>query len=384
MASIKILLREDQPKKDGTYPVLIRVIVDRQVKYFSTGHSVKKTQFRDGEVIHHPDQVLINASIEGKRSALSSQILKADIEGSRVDVNSLSGKKKRGSTFFTAIKLKMETLEQRNQAGMFHRLGSKLKILKKIWGRDVPLADLSKSWVDKFVTQRLKDGVKISTIKKDLSDFSVVLNSIDFGGVDYFKRANRTLKPDPVNREKLSLGDIKLLEDTKLSGLNEVARDMFLFAFYAHGMRFESVATFDVKTIRGSVIRYRMEKGKKVREILIHDKLQKIIDKYSGKPYLFPVIKKPIGSVWDKKNVIGSANALINTHLKRVAIICGIEKNLSTHIARHSFATLSLKRKVSMEVLKDALGHSNFATTKAYLSSFNDDEINEAVKGLYD
>lgn len=383
MASIKVVLKENQPKKDGTVPVLIRVIAGRKAKYFSTGYSVRENQFRSGSenwIVRHPDCILMNRAIETKRSKYAEAVFLADIEGRKLDVENL-GKKNRG-TFFTAIKMRMNNLEANNQVASYNRLRAKLNILKVAWGKDVLLCDLNKLWIDKYINFRIKN-CKISTIKKDLTDFSGVLNSIEFEGKDWFKLAQKKLKADPVNREKLTLEEIKSIEQVKLYGLNDVARDMFLFSFYCHGMRFQNVAMFDGKVSNG-LIRYRMNKGKKVREIEVHPKLQNIINKYSGKPYMFGIVKELIKDNWQKKALIDSASSLINLRLKRVAVICGIEKNVHFHIARHSFSYLTLQRGVSMEIIKDALGHSSFSVTQVYLKSLSDEKINEAVKGLYD
>lgn len=385
MGSVKVVLKQSQPKKDGTIPILIRITTDRKSKYISTGYAVKESQFREGHdnwVIKHSDAVLINAAIETKRAKYAEQLYLADIAGTKIDVDSF-GKKVKG-TFYQAIQQRMTVLEMNNQVPMYNRLRAKLNILKQAWAKDVHLNDLNKEHVLKYINHRRAAGMKISSIKKDLSDFSNVLHSVDYDGKDWFNIAQKSLKADPVNREKLTLEEIKALEKVKLTGLNDIARDMFLFAYYCHGMRFQNVAMFEKGMIKNGVIRYQMNKGKKIREIEVHDKLAAIIKKYNNKPYLFPVVKDRIEDNWQKKQHIDSANALINAHLKRVAIIAGIEKNLSTHIARHSFSYLSLQRGVSMEILKDALGHSSFATTQGYLKSLSDEHINKAVKGLYD
>lgn len=387
MGTIKIVLKANQPKKDGTIPILIRITVLRQVKYISTGYAVKEHQFREGTenwVVKHPDAKLINAAIEVKRAGFSEQLLRADIDEKDIDITDFS-KRKTGKTFFWAVRYRLQQFEDRNQVESFERLLGKLNVLREAWGRDVFMSELNKYWVDKYISHRVAAGSKNITIKKDLSGFSGVLKAIDHNGPDPFSKEQSSLKVEPVNREKLTAEDIKSMEKTKMDGLEAVARDMFLFAFYTHGMRFESVATFTMNQVKGGVIRYRMNKGKKMREIEIHPKLSKIIERYKdNKPYLFPVVKKEVKDIWQKKNIIGPANTLINTYLKRVAIICGIDKKISSHIARHTFSYLSLQKGVSYGILKDALGHSNFQTTQQYLKSLSDKDINDAVRGLYD
>lgn len=385
MGTIKIVLKSNQPKKDGTIPILIRVTINRRVKYVSTGYSVKQHQFKEGQenwVSRHPDAKLINAAIEVKRSEYAEKLLRADIDRKPIDIWEIDSK--HGKTFFWAVRQRLETFEKRNQVGSYDRLTSKFNVLKKIWGRDVLLSDLNHYHVEKLISHRLASGISSNTIKKDLTDFSGVLTAIEHSP-DPFKRAQRSVKAGPVNKEKLTAEDIRALETTKLTGLPAVVRDIFLFAFYTHGMRIESVLTFEYKMIRNGLIKYRMNKGRKVREIEIHQKLSKIIERYKGnKPYLFPIVKQEIKDPWQKKNIITSATVTVNTYLGRVAILCGIDKHITSHLARHTFAYLSKRRGVSTDMLKDALGHSTVKITEAYLKSFSDDEINKAVRGVYD
>ena len=77
----------------------------------------------------------------------------------------------------------------------------------------------------------------------------------------------------------------------------DLARDMFLFAFYTFGMCFKSVATFKREYIRGDIIKYTTNKGHDRMEILIHPKLAAIITKYISANMLihyiyFPVVKE--------------------------------------------------------------------------------------------
>ena len=59
-------------------------------------------------------------------------------------------------------------------------------------------------------------------------------------------------------------------------------------------------------------------------------------------------------------------NQKLNCYLKEIADICGIEKNLTFHIARHTFATMSLNNHVPLETISKMLGHSDIKTTLIY------------------
>ncbi len=390
MVSVKVLLKENQPKKDGTIPILFRITSGRKSKYISTGEAVKKNQFREGVenwVYHHPDAPMINAKLEKKRSDIMAAVYQAEMAGETLVVEAIGKKNYTGQTFIKLLLAQQTVFEQRNQVSAFDKLSSRIKNLRAAWEQDVPAAQINKHWVDKFIADRYKKNASPNTIKKDLSIFSSVLQKSDgYKGKDYFKEAQKNIRKVPVQKVKLTLAEIKLLEITPLYNLEAVARDMFLFSYYTQGMRFQSVALFKRDYIKEHYIIYQMNKGKKFREVVIHDKLRAIIDRYKGgkAPFLFPVMKEEITDVWKLDKAIDVASTTIRTRLSRAAIICGIDKHITMHIAKHTFASLSLKRGVSYEVLKDALGHSDFKTTQMYLDSLSDDQVNDAVKGLYD
>ena len=60
------------------------------------------------------------------------------------------------------------------------------------------------------------------------------------------------------------------------------------------------------------------------------------------------------------------SNQKMNSYLKEIAEICGIKKRLSFHLARHSFATMTLSKGVPIESVSKMLGHTNIRTTQIY------------------
>ena len=86
-----------------------------------------------------------------------------------------------------------------------------------------------------------------------------------------------------------------------------------------------------------------------------------------------------------KNNVIFPVltNQKMNAYLKEIVAVCGIDKNLSTHTARHTFATtVTLSNHVSIEVVSKMLGHSSINMTKKY-ARVVDDLINKDMQKIY-
>jgi integrase/recombinase XerD len=385
MPTFKIVQR--RIKLDGTGEINIRVTHNRKIVYVRMGYYVNPSQLKDGIVTKHPNAALLNMKIEEKKSELLQNILRQDLLGEEININKATGNKpERTETMFGAIKHVMNRYQAQNMAASFNRMKTNFDYIQQAWNeKDMYITDIKKTDVEKFVNHRYKQGNSASTVKKNLSDLAAVLNHIGYKGDNLFTDYAKSIKAFPVHREKLSFEEIKLLENIKLKGMADIARDMFLFSFYAHGMRFESVATLSISDIRNSHICYRMNKGKKLREIFIHPKLKTIIDKYIDAKtlYLFPVVKVE-HNAWNKKEIIGRANALVRNFLIAAAHQAGIEKHIHFHQARHTFAYLSKTKNVSVNVIQDALGHTKASTTEGYLKSLSDDLINDAVKSVYE
>lgn len=166
---------------------------------------------------------------------------------------------------------------------------------------------------------------------------------------------------DPVEREFLEKQELKAMLNKAISipRLAQV-RDIFCFCCLT-GLAFTDVqqlkAEHLVADIHGKIwIRKARQKTKNMCNIPLLDEAQKIIDRYREHPYcqthgvLLPVC----------------SNQKMNSYLKELADICGIRKNLSTHCARHTFATLTLASGATIDNVAKMLGHANVNMTRRY------------------
>lgn len=154
-----------------------------------------------------------------------------------------------------------------------------------------------------------------------------------------------------------------------------VVRDIFVFCALT-GLSFSDVESLKPEHVsvddEGNYwIHKARQKTKNVCSIPYLESARAIADKYTGHPLcekrgvLLPVI----------------SNQRMNSYLGEIAGICGINKPLTMHIARHSFACLALANGVSMEIIARMLGHSDIRTTKIYAKVI-DKSIAEQMGGL--
>jgi site-specific recombinase XerD len=174
----------------------------------------------------------------------------------------------------------------------------------------------------------------------------------------------RKFKQRIIKREREFLTDLEL---KKIEGLNSsieritVVRDLFLFSCYT-GISYIDIMKLDRNCIKQGIdgnlwIMDTRNKTGTPFKIPILSTAEKLIEKYVDHPRT-QIHGKLMPSL---------SNQRLNSYLKEIADLCGITKNLTFHMARHTFATtVTLSNGVPIETVSKMLGHTSLATTQIY------------------
>lgn len=164
---------------------------------------------------------------------------------------------------------------------------------------------------------------------------------------------------EETERDILTLEELNYLYSYQFASKKlERIRDNYIFSCYT-GLAYTDTDKLDIQNIKDFFdgkdwIIKRREKTNVESKILLLDIPRQILKKYEGKlpeGQLLPVI----------------SNQKTNDYLKEIAAITGIEKHLTFHTARHTFATtVCLTNGVPLESLQKMLGHKNIRTTQIY------------------
>jgi len=166
--------------------------------------------------------------------------------------------------------------------------------------------------------------------------------------------------------------ELKALEDYQFaqSRLSQV-RDMFVFCCYT-GLAYAEMSNLSIDhLIKGfdSNIWIRMfrQKTNSTVSVPLLSKASDILDKYRANDRVLPII----------------SNQKFNSYLKEIAVIVGIDKRLTHHIARKTFATtVLLYNDVSMEIVSELLGHSKMQITQRHYAKVVQNSVSEEMKRL--
>ncbi|MFK5895021.1 MAG: tyrosine-type recombinase/integrase, partial [Pseudomonadota bacterium] len=179
------------------------------------------------------------------------------------------------------------------------------------------------------------------------------------------------------NKPRLTQIQLKKLFDFEpaISSVEDFAKDIFIFSFLARGMNHTDIAQLTPKNIINGTILFHRAKTNGATQITINSTMKQIINKYKGKSelgYIFPILRKG----YNIKHCIRLSNRSINSAYRRIVKKICIP-DFSFYTARHTWANLARENNFSIEKISQGLGHSDLTTTKAYLSSFGSNEIDE-------
>lgn len=196
---------------------------------------------------------------------------------------------------------------------------------------------------------------------------------------DYIRKdpfSNYKITTKQFDRDQLTEAEIKKLASKEIS-IERVSavRDLFLFQCYT-GLAYKDLANLKQEDLQIGIdgnkwIYIKRGKTGTPCNIPLLSVAEKILNKYANnicrkQGFLLPV----------------PSNQKMNAYLKEVADICGIDKTLHTHLARHTYATtVTLSNGIPIETVSKLLGHSKLQTTQIYARVL-DTKVSEDIEKL--
>lgn len=383
MLKIKMIAHKGKPNKSGRVPILMQLTIGQQTCHISTKQNILPEKWGDGKPIGHTrEDQAITAVLEEIRTKAYNKFLQ--LQGQNINV--------------TPERLKQALLgkDQVQPRGYVEIFDQWLVEYSKMVG-----ITTSKRTLDKYilVRNRLQDYIASQLGVKDISleevtpkflsnfdnylrvEYSMANNhamkirqklrtiykvAIDNGWVSKNPFSTVKIHFDPVERDVLTKSELTaLIQTDMIFDRLEKMRDVFVFACFtglAHcdvaGLTKENIITDE----SGQVwLKTHRQKTSEVVDIPLLEIPQLIIKKYQGMKEL------------NGKLLPTLTNSCSNLYLKEVAVRCGINKTLTFHMARHTFATtVTLSNGVPMESVAKMLGHRNIRTTQIYAKVIKD------------
>lgn len=404
MKNLKIMLYKSNQRRDGSYPVCLRVSKDGKRKYISLGLSAKGEQWnedadrfkKDKRVCpcHERDNMFLT-SCEERAGKLLMEFTEKRINWSLIQFEEdFCCKNKRNKIFDTFIE-HIEQLKATKHVGNAKRFEGTLRMLekydKKI--RERTCAEIDFKYVTGFNAALEKRGCCGNTRRIYLKPLGVILNKA-------IKEKKCTMDTYPFGKGGFELGklsevtekryllpaELELIKNSPQEDfVLERARRLFLFSYYCFGMSMIDMAKLTTANIKvlasGEHIVYKRHKTQNAKEmqsltIKVTEPIKELLDWFrlhtplTG-DYLLPLITKEYDDeeLWYEHR--RTRYMRINNNMKKLGEKLNIGIKLTTYVARHTMAMRLQGKCVSREIISQAMGHTNLETTNTYLASFD-------------
>jgi len=386
--SIKYYLLTTRATK-GELPIYLRITMDRKKAELHSGYTCTVKEWLDEEQLTKSNNTINNelskqrskiyeliVDLERKNKSVSATILKDLLSGKdNIEIGLLAYFERH----IVEIKIKNEI-----KAISINKYKQSLNTLKEFIEKKYKKKEFIIDQVDyEFINGydlflRETYSLHKNTINKYHSRFrTILLKALAEGHLFKQPYANFKLNSVKTDREFLSQDELNKIIQLDLSrkvSLDKV-KDIFIFSVYT-GLRFQDAQSLTIENLgkykNKAFIKFIQQKTARAIEIPLLSPAIHIIDKYTKSPER-EVFKKLLPKISNQK---------VNAYLKVIADLSGLNRTISHHIARHTFATtICLNNNMALEDVSMLLGHSSLKTTQIY-GKITQDRLHQSINSI--
>lgn len=397
--TVNVLCYKSKTLSNGEHPIMLRVCKGGKKKYVGLGISVnpKYWDFEKSKPKRNcPNREQIIKAINEQEQKYSEQILEFSTEQREYSPATLIEAVAPVRKAKTVDDLFNDYICQLKDEG---RLGYALSVqqvrnsLLKFKGHsDIFFSEIDVNWLKSYESWlrccKLEDntiGIRFRTLRAvynlALTEGLVKTDLYPFKKYKVSKLHKETAKR-AITKEQVK--QVIEYDVSEVRFYKKLAVDMFTFSYLMGGINFTDMAFLTDKNIDGGRMVYVRQKTKKLIILPLQEKAVEIMNRYRSpqRKYIFPILDNRERTPRQIRNRIYDVLANVNGHLNDIGKELGIELKISSYTARHSYATVLKRSGVSTSIISESLGHNSERITQIYLDSFDNEQVDEAMKNL--
>jgi integrase len=393
MATLNLTLDTRRIRKDGTYPLVFRIRLDKQYRDIATGYTLTLKQFdlktssvlKDDDTNNELEQIRAHY-VKRLRSYLVSNIGSEDLKDIR---NYLVNKLPDEITIDEFWKTHISSLQIATRNGGARVYSMCLSAISTEMDLHIPFSKLTHKDLLALETKLYKRGMAANGISVYMRTFRALYNkAID---CDLVKHELYPFRKFKIKRTKtsprvMSIEELKKYFNLDLPKNHKLYRSWLIgkLIFLLRGINLKDLLLLSTENIRGNRIIYKRAKTGKIYSVKILDEVSKILLEFQSNKTLLSVFND--NDLKDKEKLVSihiQKRKVINQHLKKIGILLQITEPISTYVFRYSYANLAKQIGYSKDLIAEALGHEyGNSVTGIYLEQFDlalVDDMNESV-----
>lgn len=414
--------------KQGFFVVFIRITQNRKNKRVKTSIALRRLADwnKEKQCVRQsePNAKAWNTQLEREMEAAKKIYRDLNAEGLATSRNIVSRIKDEGAkpTLLAYTERLRGQMLVGGQVGNWKKYGTFVNLLKGYFAEkkveDIIFKEVTAEFVQDFVSylnkkenERNGDRLHPNTIAKELRILRAVVNkAVNVEGymkVDENPFKAYKIREVPTSKDRLEEADLEAIMalDLKPQSGKWHARNAFFFSYYCAGIRVGDLMQLRWANISEGRLQYQMGKNHKVKNILLVDGALAILEAYkqegqSSSDYIFPYLNPkakyaravsqeqkdsmPVELITALYEEIWRKNALVNKFLGQIAKDAGLEKHISFHVSRHTFAQQAKRAGTDNAMLKGMLNHSSLNVTERYMGEFDTAREDAAMKHIFE
>lgn len=395
-------------KENHVYPVKLRIYFNKETRYYPTGIDLTKQDYQRAFLSEKPrkeyrDVITKLAAQQTKAHHVLNEIKGFTFE--KFEKKFLTPLGSGSSIMFQYDQvIKVFKAEDRiKTAGNYEQSKKSIKTFLESKGlkpEKIHFEHFTIQLLKEYERWMLAEGKKNTTIgiylrplralfNIAIADGEITSEVYPFGKRKYQIPAGRNIK------KALSKEGLKKMFDYQIPEILPMykARSFWFFSYVCNGINIRDIAELKYKNIGNDSISFIRNKTKNTTKSDLKPIIapltayaREVIEKYgnpkvNGETYVFPVLKQGINET-EKIRLVQLFTRFINQHIKKLAEAVGVDTDISTYWARHTFTTISIHNGATLEFIQDSLGHNNIATTMNYWKGFDDNVKKENADKL--
>lgn len=394
--TVNVVFFPKRKNKSGKAPLYLRVIKNRKQSYILLGKidekhwddknkRVKKgmensQRFNNFIAQKKAEAEGVALELEAKSKDLNAKKLKEEVVGKAPE-----SFLKYADRFFIEMenKLKPSSIDKTK-----HIIA---KIRTYIGKSDLMFDEIDVAWLKKYDAY-LRNTLKNSnnTVVANFKLIRRIINEAikeDIIGYEKNPFLKFKLKWENTTKQFLTEEEIDAIENLKIEGDPQMfhARNMYIFATYAGGIRISDLVQLKWSNFDGQHILINTQKTNNTVSIKLPQKAKDILNIYyydgiNPNSFIFPFFNdsKDYSDGRYLYQSVSTVGTLCNRELKKIADLAHIDKHIHFHTSRHTWATRALKKGMRIEYVSKLMGHASIKTTQVYAKIVNE-ELDKAM-----
>lgn len=405
-AKVMITIVQDKRsiKKDGTYPVKVRIwdCNTQKAKRYGTALSLSEGDFHSAWETVRPRKEYLPLRKKLQALQTDNQALVDRLDHFSFDLFERKARIPQGDAANVIYHLERRASELHDEGRIGYASGFRLTaktLIKFSNTQRLLFADVTPKFLQALENHMIHQGLSYTTVGIYLRNLRAVFNtaieSKDVSQDQYPFGRKKYVIPEGANKKKaLTSEQLKKLRDIPLKTEGqERARAFFLFSYASNGMNMKDIVFLKWMQVSSEKIEFVREKSKRTKKnnrtvltVFINDFHRDVLKQYGNDPeqstYVFPVLKEGMSAL-EEHRAVQAFTRSVNQHLEKISLQLELPK-ISTYWARHSFTTVAVRNGASMELMRESLGHSDMKTTLNYFAGFDDEAKKELAVSIMD